>query len=921
MLAKIADKARGKVLTDMFAKRSPNNQARAIAEILNESQYTKSTPTKPWSPVKGLEGRSGIDTMFNPYSILQSGKNVNNAKQGIAFLMSLDRTLRTLQANGYSYKGATIPTGIAYDGIMKYYKRLVVDAKQGGMAEWETVRDEIVNKLLGPGASVDMFYSKGSNNAEYRKVRDLWNRVFSRDFAGDRAWTYNDVAKELQKYFKDDKQPANVLESIAQSLPKDWFPHLSDDVTVDSVRQFYDRHNIPEKNRASVESRLAMEKRSTEVQDQLDDFIANDLNMLATKKVTDYIVSRFTPEEAKLYNSLVEKVKEFHGLLVNRFKKDIPEETQKKNEKRLASLSKEFAALGEKSKLVQDLVAIQLIGKQPDKTTMSKGAWNLDWIDPRVLRYYGKQFDQYYRELIGEVPPTERIFEEAKDTEKVMDTVYFGGTDYAPKDVVAVTEGQKKFVKMVKGNEYLLEWFRNMFEFKTGKTPFADPKSLKEDVDWFVLYMDRMLNGTITAKTFAKLIGGYKNGKWSDFFKLMFPEFADSYLMTDPEYRAAMSSVFKSRVRAGDPVGVFGAMQREKQIAYEGESKHINMVSNYFYDQFYRITQGLSTAQADQYQDIARARIEKRYKPRGRMEQPPDTRAAALYDKLDAEGKRRVDNIQRLLTTMSKLMSGERTGEVYTTDGKWMPFYTGQNLAIDKNALAILRVTAAEKQFIQSVTSMKPVDWIPTVASVNQHGQQLEKHMQTMRGHKDFKFRAINPIEEGYFPHRWDTREAFLEAYEKYLRGRGLDEATVQKELAGKADEYDRGNTINPATDEPAIFQKWEPNLQSRHAGVGGYKKRADAVLDAWVDLIRKYHQDRMVIREDRLLLDFDRKYLSKMEKKDRDGWYNFAKDMIDDHIGVPSRSRKVFGIEIGDNALADKWIDSLLEMIDGEAE
>ena len=462
---------------------------------------------------------------------------------------------------------------------------------------------------------------------------------------------------------------------------------------------------------------------------------------------------------------------------------------------------------------------------------MSKGAWNLDWIDPRVLRYYGKQFDQYYRELIGEVPPTERIFEEAKDTEKVMDTVYFGGTDYAPKDVVAVTEGQKKFVKMVKGNEYLLEWFRNMFEFKTGKTPFADPKSLKEDVDWFVLYMDRMLNGTITAKTFAKLIGGYKNGKWSDFFKLMFPEFADSYLMTDPEYRAAMSSVFKSRVRAGDPVGVFGAMQREKQIAYEGESKHSNMVSNYFYDQFYRITQGLSTAQADQYQDIARARIEKRYKPRGRMEQPPDTRAAALYDKLDAEGKRRVDNIQRLLTTMSKLMSGERTGEVYTTDGKWMPFYTGQNLAIDKNALAILRVTAAEKQFIQSVTSMKPVDWIPTVASVNKHGQQLEKHMQTMRGHKDFKFRAINPIEEGYFPHRWDTREAFLEAYEKYLRGRGLDEATVQKELAGKADEYDRGNTINPATDEPAIFQKWEPNLQSRHAGVGGYKKRADAEI------------------------------------------------------------------------------------------
>jgi len=230
---------------NMNYNKSANDAAEEDVSSGKFAEHVKTLVPEDDSYIK--DAPTGLASLYDNRSYIKSAKSMNNAKNSIGSLMSLDRILRTMMAHGT----LKMPEGQNYDAAMKVWKKAVVDAKHGGLPPWEQTKRLIVDNVFGKGTAEKVFgvFNRETRrwekpkSSDYANVQNLYSHVFGRNYAdGGRAWSPDEMQSAVNEYFKYSKNP-NQLEHIVSHIPKldlSIFP----DLDINKLGKFYKDYNL-----------------------------------------------------------------------------------------------------------------------------------------------------------------------------------------------------------------------------------------------------------------------------------------------------------------------------------------------------------------------------------------------------------------------------------------------------------------------------------------------------------------------------------------------------------------------------------------------------------------------------------------------------------------------------------------------------
>lgn len=323
----------------------------------------------------------------------------------------------------------------SYDAAMKIWKKAVVDAKHGGLPEWKYVRSMVIDDIFGDGSSDKLFGKlidkdgKPYDSEEkqiFGNIQSVMNKVFSRNWQENRAWTTPEVIDGLKTYFDSvDPKKLSQLESILNNVPKDVDISIFNDIDKTKLNRFYNEHK---------QSMGGLKDPNID-KDTAQDFIIRDIETVATKRMANGLAGKFIREgiPKKAVDEHLDKILNIEERLRNKEVKL----SKKDRESLTANLEKLYSDLNDSlakhgNRNLDDYVGLHFIGSwweegSPWNDRSRKFGWER-YIGSDLMNRYVDQVHTLYNSIMKDKPnattiqQTQNIADDTKAVAGVEDS-------------------------------------------------------------------------------------------------------------------------------------------------------------------------------------------------------------------------------------------------------------------------------------------------------------------------------------------------------------------------------------------------------------------------------------------------------------------------------------------------------------------
>lgn len=461
------------------------------------------------------------------------------------------------------------------------------------------------------------------------------------------------------------------------------------------------------------------------------------------------------------------------------------------------------------------------------------------------------------------------------------------------------TPEQEKLYQNLQNNP---EFSKHFVQFATGKLGknILDPEAVftENDVKTLNNVIKRITEGSFATRMLKKI--GIDTDQFRDLYNTILPEALDDFLIKYKGWRVWDPEMMK-RLN-GEPVGVIKYLQDRINHVNGRIQYKANSINNYHIHQMEQIFGNMSDIERKQVSDIAIAKWESGNRDNPIYHKVWVDKYQKIYDELPQKVRDNVDNAELYIRNMDNLTSGKV-----------------------RNKVPDVKVAVRVGDELQWINIKKALS-----DKLTMNNQELKKIIYDIMDDRV----TVNNVTKGrvrlidyHFPHKWNSREEYVQhLHDAFMRQIEAEPDPVKKEkklgsldanIAKKVADYDAPHVIFPGFKEIDEQHRrhyakdvFVGNLRRRSLHVLGYRRDLEVLPEFFNELARKQYLEEYTGVADKILKNFsnNRELKDKLGEENYAKWKKYLVGYIQDTLNYPVKERKIFGMDLGDEAFMRHW-------------